>query len=98
MSAHTPGPWSAKPICIDSGWVDIASESRYCIGYATPRRNGTPAERSDDETCANAHLISASPRMYNALVKVREFWAGGDCPPELLAEIDAALDQADGRP
>ena len=46
MSAHTPGPWSAKPICIDSGWVDIASESRYCIGCATPRRNGTPSERS----------------------------------------------------
>jgi hypothetical protein len=35
--------------------------------------------------------ISAVPEMAQVLRDVRDYWAGGDCPPELMARINAVL-------
>lgn len=68
IQQHTPGDWGALPICEESGWVDIRSKDggRNPIGYATPARNGTPEQRRDTETVANARLIASSPRLLQA--------------------------------
>jgi hypothetical protein len=79
MSGHTPGPWQYS--IADNGSCSIwADHSKYVIG------------RAADE--CHAKLIAAAPAMLEALRAVAEFWAGGDAPAELTAQINAALDQA----
>lgn len=67
MSMHkfTPGPWTAEERTREeSGWVDICScIDRLPVGYATPAKSGTPEERRDGETIANARLIAAAPEL-----------------------------------
>jgi hypothetical protein len=41
--------------------------------------------------------VNAHDDLVAALHAVREFWAGGDAPAELMAQIDAALDKAEGK-
>lgn len=76
---HTPGEWFARDIA-NCGWVDIDSDNREGnpIGYVTPKRNGTPKERGDAETIANAALIAAAPKLLDSV-------------EELLVEIERAM-------
>lgn len=41
--------------------------------------------------------VNAHDDLVAALRAVREFWTGGDAPAELMAQIDAALDKAEGK-
>ena len=43
---------------------------------------------------ANARLIAAAPRILAALQAVADYWAGGDVPAELDAEIRSAIAEA----
>jgi hypothetical protein len=54
----------------------------------------------EQQQTANAHLISAAPKMYKALKSIQRiwFWSGASVPPEeLLDEVSAAFDQAEGK-
>lgn len=44
----------------------------------------------------DARLIAAAPVLLNVLEKVNAFWAGGDVPADLHAEMLAAIRQAKG--
>ena len=92
MSApkHTPGPWavSGREINgpIDTG-VIVARIPEWGILADAP-----------DPGRANARLIAAAPDLLAALEAVAEFWAGGDVPAELDAQMRAALAKARGTP
>ena len=76
MSAHTPGPWQAKPEMLSRDF-HIAGRSPTVVkgdneiaSVARPPRSG--AGRSE-EAEANAHLIAAAPELYREAIQVVEW-------------------------
>ena len=54
-------------------------------------------DTDDTETARrNARLIAAAPDLLATLEKVAAFWAGGDVPADLHAEMLAVIRQAKG--
>ncbi len=102
---HTPGPWVSAVLCSNSGWVDIRGKNRVgnYIAYATPKCNGSPDERGDVETIANARLISAAPDLLEACsawIAYMDDPAGGsfDDEAKLHEAMRAAIAKATGAP
>ncbi len=68
-----------------------------CGGHA----NNVDNERVRIENIANAHLIAAAPKMYDALVHIAEYWNGGsesavDAIEEAITTAEEALAEARG--
>lgn len=90
MSApkHTPGPWQMRSQRIQrAATVEAPGRTPICV---------TTGVESKVTHEANARLIAAAPDLLAALEAVAEFWAGGDVPPELDAQMRAALAKATG--
>jgi hypothetical protein len=90
MSAETkwtPGPWEVDGILVVNG-----KEVRADV---FPADDDFEAEKICRASIANARLIAAAPRLYEALRTVREEHGYG-LPPETLRVIDGALSAARG--
>ena len=81
---HTPGPWHVTG---DQHGTMITDNTGEQIAL-WPQQGGTV------EQCANARLIAAAPDLLAALEAVAEYWAGGDVPADLDAQILAAIARA----
>jgi hypothetical protein len=90
---HTPGPWTADPICRES---DI--EPRHLQVKAAHAGESIPIKKvatvyygvTDDERIANARLIAAAPALLAAVAAVAA--AGlGEVSSELRATCRAAI-------
>jgi hypothetical protein len=89
VSPHTPGPWRhVDGEIVGPPSIDILVAIMPEQGLGTD----TPVGRA-----FNAFLIAAAPELLAALEAVAEFWAGGDVPPELDAQMKAAIAKARGR-
>lgn len=66
QSKHTPGPWAVNP---QSAQVDA-----FDSGFPVPvcRMLWPTDERTEDETEANARLISAAPELLGALIRATD--------------------------
>jgi hypothetical protein len=53
-----------------------------------------PPQGGTVQQCANSRLIAAAPDMLAALLAVADYWAGGDVPPEIDAQMRAAIARA----
>ena len=90
MSApRTPGPWRYEMTTRygQPSWdiyppADLPSGSRFPV--ATHARG------------ADARLIAAAPELLAALQAVADYWAGGDAPADIDAQIRAAIARAGG--
>lgn len=104
MSAHTPGPWA-----VNAGEPTLVydprnpeDESAIAVTYDVESGDRFSWPRDADEAEANARLIAAAPellRLFRALdEKLPCDWAlpSGAC--DVLAELRAAADAAEGRP
>lgn len=77
MSKHTPGPWEVT-------WCgDPLEESRYVVDKSDPPMLIADCwpDSPDDfnlpqswEYSANAKLIAAAPKMFDALTKIADWW------------------------
>ena len=83
---NTPGPWHTDK-----------TKSFYVFAC------GSLAEQAGAQhgpfvanasTAANARLIAAAPDLLSALQAVADYWAGGDVPPEIDAQMRAAIARA----
>jgi hypothetical protein len=89
---HTPGPWFYEGQNIRNGdgldvaTVDSERSTERCTSDRIPLKEWT----------ANTHLIAAAPDLLAALEAVDGYWAGGDAPEELAAQIRAAIAKAEG--
>lgn len=98
MTTHTPGPWAM-------GDSDLPVSSLAVCGLPDGRRHGTivrfaqprPDGMSFDESYCNARLIAAAPDLLAALQAVADYWAGGDVPEEIDAQMHAAIRKAEGK-
>jgi hypothetical protein len=89
IAAHTPGPWK-----IDAGnW--IWGPDGFPIAACD---QGAFDHNRAGECCANADLIAAAPELLAALQAVADYWAGGDAPADIDAQIRAAIARAGGAP
>jgi hypothetical protein len=81
-SHHAPAPWKngrdANGNAIVCQGDDVRPDDEYYMPTAQ----------------ANCALVDAAPDMLAALQAVADYWAGGDVPPELDAQIRAALVKA----
>lgn len=87
MSEHAKGPW------VVAVFENRAANSTPVYSIEGPEGSedyGTIAENV--RSAAEARLIAAAPKMYDALGEIAE---GVQDRPELLAVINAALDEAD---
>lgn len=84
---HTPGPWHWTASCPDGTMTTDDKGARIALW---PPQGGTV------EQCANARLIAAAPSMLRALQAVADYWAGGDVPAEIDAQMRAAIASATG--
>ena len=84
---HTPGPWTAKP--------DYEGSGDWLIWYlyeGRPQTIGSVYEMADREQApANAHLIAASPDLYDAGLTVQAVLEGIANTRPLDAWQEAAL-------
>ena len=87
-TTHTPGAWIARRGTIGTVQFHIAEMMPSGADDMPP--GFAPAEQQE----ANAKLIASAPDLLAALQGVRDFWAGGDCPPELWDQISAAIAKA----
>lgn len=88
MSAHTPGPWRVTGPNVRAGDALVAIVTNHWADEPTP----------DDEKASNARLIAAAPALLAALQAVADYWAGGDVPADIDAQMRAALQRAGGAP
>ena len=67
-AAHTPAPWIAD---LGEAYRVRAQQDggQVAIMMNLKGRHGLAGRRSGDEVAANAHLIAASPTMYDYLVE-----------------------------
>ena len=94
---HTPGPWLVTPElgCKDIGPEDWEHDRIYAIA-------GTYGISPEAEDEANAVLIAAAPELLRAAKALsKEAYYDGIEPeftidPQTLAELDAAIAQAEG--
>lgn len=103
MSGHTPGPWTAVSEDYEEvdgttcrGWWVRAADNQLSLASIVP--HGDPL--------ANANIMAAAPDMHEALMAVsqalRDHVGGGvyafeDAVRARTAQIDAALDKAEGK-
>jgi hypothetical protein len=89
---HTPGPWYYEEANIrNADGLDIATIDTE---RSTSRSQYDPVP--EEEWIANTHLIAAAPDLLAALKTVDEYWAGGDVPEALAAQIHEAITKATG--
>lgn len=85
MSAHTPGPWTAKPAADGSGDFGIvAACARAPHGYVVVAEAFAAVERVGERNPAtghNAYLIAAAPELLDELRKAAD----------TFEELEAAL-------
>ena len=107
-SKHTAGPWFISPkggrFCVDASSGEEGSDYRIAKTYASP------FAPDQEQSAANARLISASPDLLEALIAASGvLWmaakyaeGGGEHGPEMaeyraaVAAIDAALEKVHG--
>ena len=82
----TRGPWAVNPI---RAQVDAMPSMIPVCQLLWPTD-----ERTESETEANAHLISAAPDLYDALAELLDSVDGVPCGPEKICR--AALAKARG--
>lgn len=86
MTTTTPGPWTianghdARVYLIDDARGHAVGE----LVYADARKP------------ADARLIAAAPALLAALQAVADYWAGGDVPAEIDAQMREAIARATG--
>lgn len=87
-TAHTPGPWT-----VSGREIVGPPHSDVIVAYLPEQgmETDTPVGRA-----FNARLIAAAPDLLAALEAVAEFWAGGDVPAEIDAQMRAAISKARG--
>ncbi len=104
QAQHTPGEWTVVPFLKDNNGKPLnftvrSSEREIADVYNKPNTHGTEAE-------TNAHLIAASPDLYEALkllaLDLGKEWCIDKYPIEhngltLLQIADAAIAKAEGR-
>ncbi len=91
---HTPGPWKlVAGLSLRTNVVggDGVEYTKMTVATIEPEDDNLEAVQVAK---ANARLIAAAPDLLAALRAVAEFWAGGDAPEELTAQINAALAKA----
>lgn len=73
VSRRTPGQLRAGSISDQSGWMGLyAGDREQSVGYLTPLRNGTPDERGDAETQANATYMVEAWNNYDRVLRERD--------------------------
>jgi len=90
MTEYTPGPWVVDPDDRPGMEYNIHVVSR--CGLICFMAHSGKADNSEFE--ANAHLISAAPEMYKALLEVRHH-ANDECG--FMVNVTAALAKAEGK-
>lgn len=58
---------------------------------------GVPTTIAENVGPPAARLMAASPDLFKALLRLRDWCAGGDIPADLLDAANAALAKAEGR-
>ena len=79
---HTPGPWT---LSTDARGYDIVTGA-----------NGSQVLKGTMCMVTDARLIAAAPEMLAVLQAVADYWAGGDVPAELDAQMRAVIAKATG--
>lgn len=98
-TAHTPGPWGIWIVPIRNG-VEHYIQSRTQVAVVTGSTNGMLGSDipSDEEALANARLITAAPRMSDALKRAAHLLAElPEQSPQMMAlraEIVGCIKQA----
>lgn len=88
MSAHTPGPWF---------WADNVPDAPPHYRMIVDADGATVCDPSPMGE-ADARLMAAAPELLAALQAVADYWAGGDVPADIDAQMRAALQRAGGAP
>jgi len=88
---HTPGPWMQ--------WAD----TNIIIGLHSGSNRienlricEVATHTWQDQGRYNARLIACAPELLEALKAVADYWAGGDVPEALDAQMRAAIAKAQG--
>jgi hypothetical protein len=89
---HTPGPWNVGLWSFQNIRDPQAIFANGCRIPICQSIMGGDLEEAD----ANAALIAAAPQLLATLEKVSAYWAGGDVPADLHAEMLAVIRQAKG--
>ena len=99
---HTPGPWEYD--CVPGNRWGVIRERRedgrgiadmhpsQRVVHDDKRRADTFVFSAED--AANARLIAAAPELLAAVRAVADYWAGGDVPADLDAQMRAAIAKA----
>lgn len=87
MAEHTPGPWD---------WNQDLYEIQTKSGTVTIARLVMVGNMDDDEYYANARLMTAAPKMLEALLAAREFCRGRAEADGLALTLDRAIAEARG--
>jgi hypothetical protein len=98
---HTPGPWKVK---IKNGGCREIESGDVCV--AIPHGPAGVQSEVYDEHRANAHLIAASPDLFNICKMIREIDDQGQqaedgefyplLTPSYRDMLDAAIEKAEG--
>jgi hypothetical protein len=83
---HTPGPWT-----VTLGDTIAGAPAYWLIEGAGGVVGDVQSVNADD-----ARLIAAAPALLAALQAVADYWAGGDVPAEIDAQMRAAIASATG--
>ena len=83
---HTPGPWT-----VTLGDTIAGAPAYWLIEGAGGVVGDVQSVNADD-----ARLIAAAPALLAALQAVADYWAGGDVPAEIDAQMRAAIARATG--
>ena len=78
-------------------WKVNGSESTTAIWVEDSNGRRVCNIRNCDIDYDRARLIAAAPALLEALITVRDYWAGGDAPEEITRQIHAAINQAEGK-
>lgn len=95
----TPGPWKARMTYYGSesqGTPAVSHGDTSAFMCWLNLSGAYGGYKEIDRAKADASLIAAAPEIYATLQAVRDFWAGGDAPDALMAQIEAALAKAKG--
>lgn len=72
-------------------WKTDKSKSFYVLGndgsFICNARDGKTAD-----------FIALAPEMYETLMEIADWWAGGDCPPELWGKLTGIIAKVEPNP
>ena len=94
-AAHTPAPWFINDNTADP-YGQLTVESAYDGAVAICFTMGRDDVAIPTECVANAALIAAAPDLLAALQSVAAYWAGGDVPADIAAQMHNAIAKAMG--